>query len=720
MFISGSADGTCRLWSGDATSSTQFRSIGDPLIHAGCIKCLAALPTHNIFASGSSDCTVRLWSIDESDDGETYFGLRQEISLKPRFIPLAISLSELYHPTVGLAVSGTTTAVQLYESSEKDFNHVATLKGYEGWVQSAEFVCDEKESGKEWLLASGCQDKRIRIWRLQEAEKCEDADGNDQKAPSKKLQNKAHRFNSATRKYVVMIDAVLSCHEDWVYTTAWKWTAEKKLQLLSASADNSLAIWEIDERSGVWTIASRLGEISNASGSTTATGSTGGFWLGLWSGDGNAVVCLGRTGGWRLWTSEENTKDWKQRVASTGHAKPVKDIAWDPTGSYILSVSTDQTTRLHSRWTRPTSKSWHELSRPQIHGYDINCIASVTRSQFLSGADEKLLRVFDEPGLVAQLIARFSGLQPDKVNLREAAKIPALGLSNKALEYNEDSKEGEAVLDSLGDIVQNAEVYAEPPFEDQLARSLIWPEAEKLYGHGNEIATVTVSHNSMLIATACRASSADFAVIRLYAVAGWREIGRPLAAHSLTITCLKFSPDDEYLLSTGRDRQWTIFRRKSGDQTEFEMHTLNNKAHARMILDAAWAPTTSSRIFATAGRDKVTKVWRLDDGNTSCCAVIRGDVAFTAVDLTILAQRRSLLLATGAEDGGVKFHMLAADSLEVFHSISLPYADSPSRQVNRLKYSTSDGDQQENDGSTKVLSICSDDCSMRIYCISFR
>ena len=41
--------------------------------------------------------------------------------------------------------------------------------------------------------------------------------------------------------------------------------------------------------------------------------------------------------------------------------------------------------------------TWHEIARPQIHGYDLKCLAMINRFQFVSGADEKVLRVFSAP-----------------------------------------------------------------------------------------------------------------------------------------------------------------------------------------------------------------------------------------------------------------------------------------------------------------------------------
>jgi elongator complex protein 2 len=43
---------------------------------------------------------------------------------------------------------------------------------------------------------------------------------------------------------------------------------------------------------------------------------------------------------------------------------------------------------------------WHEIARPQVHGHDINCVCMIRGSgnhRFMSGADEKVARVFEAP-----------------------------------------------------------------------------------------------------------------------------------------------------------------------------------------------------------------------------------------------------------------------------------------------------------------------------------
>lgn len=59
--------------------------------------------------------------------------------------------------------------------------------------------------------------------------------------------------------------------------------------------------------------------------------------------------------------------------------------------------------------------TWHEISRPQIHGYDMQCLALVGRFQFVSGADEKVLRVFQAPKNFVENFANISGTSMEKL-----------------------------------------------------------------------------------------------------------------------------------------------------------------------------------------------------------------------------------------------------------------------------------------------------------------
>ncbi|EGO01970.1 hypothetical protein SERLA73DRAFT_27786, partial [Serpula lacrymans var. lacrymans S7.3] len=97
------------------------------------------------------------------------------------------------------------------------------------------------------------------------------------------------------------------------------------------------------------------------------------------------------------------------------------------------------------------------------------------------------------------------------------------------------------------------------PFEGELASTTLWPEVEKVFGHGYELISLAVSNDKRMIATGCRASSADHAVIRVYEADTWQLYGLPLEGHALTVTRISFSPDNRFILTVSRDRSWRLF-----------------------------------------------------------------------------------------------------------------------------------------------------------------
>ena len=653
VILSGSSDHTLRVWIDDPQSPNGFKEAAVVEDHRSSINAVATLPGSNVVASSAADAQVRLWRLALNDENlSAQLKLTQTISLKPQYFPLALDLAHLGPGgSVVLATAGTKFFVQLFVSQsaeDPDFKFATTLTGHEGWIRSLAFVKENDKQRDDLILASASQDKYIRLWRIHKADVGSPRDqiSTDPLVGTleNSLSNKAHRLICRDSSYSVTFEALLIGHEDWIYTAKWHYREDRGLRLLSASADNSLAVWEPDPNSGVWLCAARLGEINAAKGATTATGSSGGFWNGLWAPSGDGVVSLGRTGGWRLWHYGDEDDSWRPGVGVTGHSKSVRALAWARDGSYLLSTGVDQTTRLLSQWRKSESFSWHEFSRPQIHGYDLNCVDVLPDSRFISGADEKPLRVFEKPKAVSDLLADFSGLGHERTASQSypaAASIPVMGLSNKAIDtaattadnqsvdyHNHDKAEAEEAVESAATQLTLATLSTsqQPPLEDHLGRHLLWPEIEKLYGHGYEICAVACSHDGTLVATACRASSIDHAVIKLYETEGWLEVKPTLKAHSLTTTALEFDQTDEFLVSVGRDRMCAVWRRDQLDKNKFEMFSRMEKAHTRMILDASWAPVvplrlsgeasslgcSTQRIFATAGRDKSVHIWSIE------------------------------------------------------------------------------------------------------------
>lgn len=166
------------------------------------------------------------------------------------------------------------------------------------------------------------------------------------------------------------------------------------------------------------------------------------------------------------------------------------------------------------------------------------------------------------------------------------------------------------------------------------ARADLACRTEKLYGHGYEINAIAASHDGRVIASACRSTTAEHAVVRLHRTSNWSQILPPLSGHSLTVTSIRFSPDDRYILTASRDRSWQLYER-SEDGDSYARRASATKAHARIIWDCAWAEDCS--FFATAARDKTVKVWQtagIDASSWKAVFSLQLSDAATAVDVT--------------------------------------------------------------------------------------
>lgn len=59
-------------------------------------------------------------------------------------------------------------------------------------------------------------------------------------------------------------------------------------------------------------------------------------------------------------------------------------------------------------------------------------------------------------------------------------------------------------------------LFPEPPTEEDLVQNTLWPEVQKLYGHGYEIYSLAASHDGNLLASACKATKPEHAAIIIW------------------------------------------------------------------------------------------------------------------------------------------------------------------------------------------------------------
>ncbi|KAF9274929.1 Elongator subunit elp2 [Linnemannia elongata] len=742
--ISGSADKTARVWkkkSAGAGEKEEDKWVCSAVLegHTGSVVTIGAVRARSIpeqkdlFATGSGDGTIKVWERTEVDEVTDKVECIQTIQVGKKYAQ-SIAISFLPNTSVPvMAVGSTDNRISIYVMQSKQFDKVLSLQGHDNWVRSLDFATftkdstndDTKQQQKEadgkntshhhtlqdgdLLLASGSQDKYIRIWRISavadspEQASAEDATvqaGSDaaltqdmlksleeMSKSGTQLSTKAHIIEvamdtptSTTKRFSIIFEALLLGHDDWVYTINWQPATlqngiyHQPMCLLSASTDKSMMIWRPDESTGVWVNNTQVGEVG---------GNTIGFYGGLFGPDGRWILAYGYNGAFHIWKNEGNEigDKWVPQVPASGHYASVQDLTWDPTHSYLISVSLDQTARLYSPWrhtdtvTGTPVSTWHEIARPQIHGYDAQCIAFTDKWTFVSGSDEKVLRVFDAPQTFVRSLAQLSG--DDSILAEESerpvgANLPALGLSNKAVFEGDisamvEAQESEEYLSQQAFVSTGAtptsliETMSQPPFEEHLLQHTLWPEVEKLFGHGYELMCVDGSHDHRWVASACKAHTPDQAGVRLFDIKkGWKQTPNPLTSHTLTVTKVKFSNDDRFLLSISRDRLWSLFERVE-DPEAADPYTLvaSNKAHARILWDCSWSHDDS--LFATGSRDKTIKIWksasetRAAGSPWTAIATIKLPEAVTAVEFAPKLEGRGEehVLAAGLEDGRV-------------------------------------------------------------------
>lgn len=159
--------------------------------------------------------------------------------------------------------------------------------------------------------------------------------------------------------------------------------------------------------------------------------------------------------------------------------------------------------------------------------------------------------------------------------------------------------------------------HSAPPTEETLMQNTLWPEVQKLYGHGYEIFAVTATSDGTILASSCRATTEEHAQIILWDTLTWKQIQK-LPSHQLTVTQMKFSPNNRWLLSVSRDRRWTLFENDISNLDDmpcnYKLYATTNKKngiHSRIIWTCDW--THDSKYFATGSRDGKIVAWQRNE-----------------------------------------------------------------------------------------------------------
>ena len=692
---------------------------------------------HDLIVTGSCEGLMKVWM--RSND-EKEFELSQNIDLKGKF-PLDITLAVLPMANVPVLIAGVTDAkirIYVFNAASMQFEETCLVQGHSDWVRA---VSVSKTDQGDLLLASGSQDRCVRLWRIGTASANAEHFANMSKDQENLFSTKAIKFSVVGHDelFSIQLESVLFGHENWIHSVHLHPPVDivtdngdvvKKYpsKLLSSSADKSIIIWAPDSETGVWMSEMRMGDMG---------GTSHGVYGALWASHGKAILGLGYYGDFSVWTKEDMVDEngiyddedasWKPVVGATGHFGAVVDMSWDPTGTYLMTTSADQTTRIFSEWIRDGNTTWHEMARPQVHGYDLQTLCLINSTQFASGADgEKVIRLFNAPRIFVDSLSNLSRRQLETDGLSDiplVAALPALSLSNKAVEDEDVQKE----------LRVDIKAFTEPPLPPNLQHFTLWPEADKLYGHGDSIYTLSCSHDGSTIVsssvgrTGGRMEDTAIRVWKRSENGAYLPGQSPIMAHNLTVTDLQFSWSDKLLLSAGRDRSWALYSiNESGD---FVIKYHHQKAHSRIIWGVSWS--FDDKFFCTGSRDKTISIWSVESAG-DCIFSKEFESAVTAVQFSpVPYHENEYLLAVGLENGNI--HVLKPSDIKEWQTVSQVTGDTAhASRVNGLKWriSTSIQKAQSFQESSRFhidesldknikyeLASCSDDFTARLWSI---
>ncbi|XP_050419397.2 elongator complex protein 2 [Patella vulgata] len=691
-----------------------------------------------IIASSSTDSTVKIWRQSHGED----FKELQTISFGSGF-SLDVVLTVIPNTQVPILACGADDQkIHIFTFQEDTFVKSIVITGHEDWVRGLDFSVD---NNGDLLLASCGQDNMIRIWRFSRRESSSGQPVQSVKDLTLnediKMQENTFTFdiNGQLCYYAVILESVLSGHDNWIYSVKWQKpfkseTGElnQSMSLLSASMDKTMIVWKPDPEAHVWVEQVRVGEVG---------GNTLGFYGGMFGPDGQSIMAHGYHGAFHHWSFNDKTKQWDPSVTGGGHFNSVEDIDWDKDGGqFLLSTSTDQTTRLHAPWVvkdRPVK--WYEIARPQVHGYDLQCLTMINRYQFASGADEKVPRVFGAPKNFLENFCRICGenLQnelnkKEAESLPEGASVPALGLSNKAvfsgdvssnIQENTEAKWNE----QYPEVFFNPLSISAPPSEENLLQNTLWPETQKLYGHGYEIFSIASNPSGTILATACKATKAEYANILLWDTTTYKQVGS-LEGSTLTVTQLAFSHNGQYLLAVSRDRTWSLYSQTTGDSgCMFEKVAYVDKkttSHSRIIWSCSW--TWNDEYFITSSRDKKVMIWCVKDvcdknKVPKPTSILDLTDSVTAVDIASKCfNYNTYLISVGLESGCILLYKWNPTDVDKSWTrcAALNKSEAHHLAVKRLKFRQYLGlapDKKGDNSSILQLASCSADHGVKIY-----
>ncbi|CAD8071421.1 unnamed protein product [Paramecium sonneborni] len=572
-----------------------------------------------------------------------------------------------------IALSGVDTQIHLYILENNQLQYKTSVRGHQRSLNHLQFNLRDENNLQ---LASASKDTYTRIWSIYKIDEVE---------------TKIKSFRIDQQLYSFKLETILQGHIEEVSSVNWL----DENTILSGSFDYNVIIWKQDKETGLWLSVSRLGQTSGNKNQI--------FGLQT-SFDKKYIVSYSLTGAIYIWKQEK--ENWIEQPVITGHYAEVTDLDFK---DYLLTCSIDQTSRIFAKWIE--NDTYHEISRPQIHGYDLNAIKQIG-NQIISGGDEKILRMFNpSPFTINQLnylneqninssiflnqnipsqIVTYNNRQFNEFKLATEGIQQALGLMNVQMQFEDEDDEN--IKGNNNDEDLNLEVrYGKPPNDALLAKKSLWPETNKLYGHGYAISAIAIHQN--IAASSSVAITSKAAEIIIWDTNTFK-IKQLLSCHNYTVVQLVFSKSGKYLISVSKDRCLGVFIKQ--DDNNYQLLSKSQPC-SRIIYTCSF--NNDENLIFTGSRDKKFRIYNTLEASLPIKEIDFPD-EITAIDSVFLDDKQ--IVAIAYAQGQLSIYEFT-QTLELNLISTVDKYHQHSKTINRVQF------------NNHLLASCSDDHTVRIF-----
>ncbi|MDJ0703798.1 MAG: pentapeptide repeat-containing protein, partial [Leptolyngbyaceae cyanobacterium MO_188.B28] len=527
-FASGSDDQTVKIWD---TSTGQCLSTLEE--HGNCVRSVAFSPDGKLLASGSEDRTIKIWDVQTGKCLRTLNEHNGKV------------FSVVFHPTDSrhlgqgasplLASGSEDKTIKLWNVTTGEC--LNTLKGHDHWIRSLAFNSDGQ------LLVSGGDDQTVRMWDVRTGKCLNTLEGHDHWVRSVAFSPDGQMIVSGSDDQTVRTwDAetgqclsILYGHENRVWSVAF---SEDSKAIASGSDDQTVRTWDAETGQCLTTVQGHSNWILSVAFSPSGHQ--------LASGSEDTVL--------RVW--DIGNREYRTLI---GHTSRIWAVTFSPDGQLLASGSDDQTIRI---WDLETGKGKQCLRTLTEHEHWVRSVAFSPDSQLIaSGSDDKSIRIWDVHTGKCLTI-----LQGHKHWIRSVAFSP----------------NGQLIASGSDD-------HTIKLWNVKTGKSVA-----TLAQHNNLVRSVTFSPDGKLLV-----SGSDDHTVKVWEVQTG-ECLNTLQEHISWVHSVVFSPDGKLIASGSQDGTTRLWNVGDGKLINFF------KKHTDSVLTVAFSP--DGKLIASGGQDETIQL----------------------------------------------------------------------------------------------------------------